>query len=353
MIRRFVPSSMRARLRAWRSREPTGPGSAFTSAQRFVRIVLATFREAVAVHRGQTLYWHAQVTDQDNHFALRRNIHRWEKGLISRPRRDVFAVEYIRRTVELFATEVSSSAGPTEVVHLTWARDVLDDYFGQAEPHPEVDAARNEFSAVRELVAPSSNGRFAPFQRAPDCPDLPSYAQLLALARRRRSVRWFEDKPVPRALVRQALEVAAQSPSACNRQPFQFRIFDEPSMVRRVAELAAGTKGFNQNFPAIVVVVGRLRAYFHEKDRHIIYIDGALASMSFLFALETLGVSSCCINWPDIPANDRRMRRLLNLAEDERVVMLIAFGFPDTTGLVPYSGKRAVDSLASFNQITE
>lgn len=353
MIRRVLPEGLRTRIREWRRREPTAPRSPFAKVGLSARIAFAVLREAVAVYRGHLLYWRAHLTNQDNHFALRRNIHRLEKGLISRPRRDVFAVQYIRDTVALFANEVRSGASASEIVHLTWARDVLDDFFAQAGSHPEIDVAREEFSTVRALVAPSSNGRFSPFQRSADCPELPSYEQLLALAKRRRSVRWYDRRPVPRDLVRQALEIAALSPSACNRQPFEFRIFDEPSMVRRVAQLAAGTKGFNHNFPAIAVVVGRLRAFFHEKDRHIIYIDGALASMSFLFALETLGLSSCCINWPDIPTNDRRMRQLLDLAGDERVVMLIAFGYADTTGLVPYSGKRAVESLASFNQIAK
>jgi nitroreductase len=353
MTRPALLRSVRSRVNSIRSGREGAPPSTIATARNLVRLLVAVLREARAVYSGQRRYFEQQFTSAENHYALRRNIHRLEKGLISRPRRETFALDYIRETVNFFAAEVRSGPNVQEDEHLRWARDVLDNYFEAVDPHPTTTAALTQFRAVREQVSESKNGRCAPSERGGGTHDLPTFDQMLGLARRRRSVRWFEPRPVPRTVIHQALQVAAQAPSACNRQPFEFRIFDEPEKVRRVAALAAGTKGFNENFPAVAVIVGRLRAYFHEKDRHVIYIDGALAAMSFLFALETLGLSSCCINWPDVRARDEKMHRLLGLADDERVIMLIAFGFADPKGLVPFSGKRSISSLASFNRVAE
>ncbi len=354
IVQGVVPRVARTRIKRFLYGDTGGSPTARLPFGRFLRIGLAAFREARAVYRGQRLYLEQHGSHAENHFALRRNVHRLEKGLISRPSRDLFALDYIHETVGLFATDAHAACQrATDDDHLRWARDVLDQYFEVVGSHPTVDEARTRFTLVRDLVSESTAGRFAPFRRSPAPSDLPTINQMLTLARRRRSVRWFESRPVPRQLIQQALEVAVLSPSACNRQAFEFMIFDDPQTVHRVAELAAGTKGFNENFPAIAVVVGRLRAYFHEKDRHVIYIDGALASMSFVLALETLGLGSCCINWPDVRTRDEKMRKLVGLAGDERVVMLIAFGFPDPEGLVPYSGKRSLDSLASFNRLPE
>jgi nitroreductase len=140
-----------------------------------------------------------------------------------------------------------------------------------------------------------------------------------------------------------------QAPSACNRQPFIFRVFNEPELARQIVSIPLGTKGFSHQVPAVAVVVGQMRAYPLERDRHVIYIDGALAAMSFLFALETLGLSSCVINWPDEQPYERRMKAALNLASDERVVMLIAFGWADPEGGIPYSAKRSPADAATFN----
>ena len=67
------------------------------------------------------------------------------------------------------------------------------------------------------------------------CAPLPAYLcrpdGLRELAERRRSVRWFADRPVPHDLIDKALEVGLQAPSACNRQPFAFRFFDDPELV--------------------------------------------------------------------------------------------------------------------------
>jgi len=70
--------------------------------------------------------------------------------------------------------------------------------------------------------------------------------------------------------------------------------------------------------------------------------------MAFMYALETLGLSSCPINWPDVQPQERMMAQELGLAPDERVIMLISYGWPGPTGLVPFSSKREHDQLRQF-----
>ena len=85
-----------------------------------------------------------------------------------------------------------------------------------------------------------------------------------------------------------------------------------------------GTSGYSYNIPSIVVVVGDLSSYFSERDRHVIYIDASLAAMTFMLTLETMGLSSCPINWPDIEKLERKMKKKLSLKSYERPVMLIS-----------------------------
>jgi len=72
--------------------------------------------------------------------------------------------------------------------------------------------------------------------------------------------------------------------------------------------------------------------------------------MSFMFALETLGLSSVCINWPSLPEKDGAIRYLIHLENDEVVIMLIALGYPDPEGKVTYSAKRETHCLISYNE---
>lgn len=297
---------------------------------------------------GQLKYLEDCNSAQESQYLLRRNVHRLEKGLLMKPRRDLFALDYITETVEsyeqtLLAQSATCSTGSDELV---WAHDVLSQYFSVVATHPVTNELRERFSKL-ESVTHSETPRI-PYKR--DLSNLSmSYDDLLKLSQRRRSVRWYLQKDVPRDSIDKAVTIAALSPSACNRQPFEFRIFDEPELVQKISSIPMGTTGFSENFPAIAVVIGKLRAYFSERDRHVIYIDASLASMSFMYALETLGLSSCPINWPDIEGKESEMANLLGLEPDERPIMLISIGYPDPDGMVAYSQKKPLDQLRRYN----
>ena len=303
-------------------------------------------REHHGVIYGKLKYYESLNSPGDTNYLLRRNIHRLEKGLIMKPRRDVFALEYIEETVDSYVRFIQDLPEQEIDDELKWARDVLTEYFSAVKAVPTIDVAKRKFLQVKKLDKSATR---VPYFRNLNAPSPVSYENLLELSYLRRSVRWYLPEPVPRDLIDKAISVAALSPSACNRQPFEFRVFDDPEMVKKVASIPGGTKGFNHNFPTIIVVVGKLRAYFSERDRHIIYIDGSLASMSLLYALETLGLSSCCINWPDVDEPEKAMTALLNLEPDERVVMLISVGYPDPDGMVPFSQKKSLNEIRRYN----
>lgn len=280
---------------------------------------------------------------------LRRGIHRLEKGLLMRPRRDVFGLDYIQ---DVFATYkqmlIHAETCSTTSDELSWANDVLTEYFEVTTDHPKIDPLRQEF---RNLTHPptASAALHTPYKRDLSTPPPLSYDELLILSQRRRSVRWFSPESVPRDVITKAVAIGGQSPSACNRQPFVLRIFDDPDLVQQVAELPYGTAGYAHNIPVVAVVVGQLRNYFDARDRHLIYIDASLAAMGFIYALETQGIGTCCINWPDIEERERKMEQLLKLEPDERPIMLIALGYPDPEGMVAYSQKKPVEQLCRFN----
>lgn len=283
-------------------------------------------------------------------FQLRRSVHRIEKGLINRPLRPQFALSYIRETTQMLDRYLAGVDDPNEDPLAIWATGVLTTYFSVCGSHPVVDEARATFDslevATEPTIAPSS-----PFVRPVEPPPV-EYDQMLALARRRRSVRWYVDQPVPRDLVDQAIAVAAQSPSSCNRQPFSFRVFDDPALVKKIAAVPMGTAGFSDGFTGVIVVVGDLCGFALERDRHLIYIDSSLASMAFMLAAETLGFSTCPINWPDIPDRERELQRIMDLQPFERPVMFIAYGYADPEGFVPSSVKRPISELRTFNGIS-
>jgi nitroreductase len=305
-------------------------------------------REQQAFLAGRCAYNTSLQAPSGTLALLRRNVHRLEKGLLMKPRRVPFALDYITETVSAYVGAVNSEDGSIDPEEMAWASDVLVAYFSAHEDEVRLAELAGKFRATLDKNAHASAVPRIPYLRDLDaCPV--SYEALAALAKRRRSVRWFAQKPVRRDLIDKALEVGAQAPSACNRQPFQYRFFDDYDIVQRVINVPFGLAGYGHQVPVIAVVIGQQRHFFDERDRHLIYIDASLSVMGFLFALESLGLASCCINWPDIEEKERKLAELLNLAPDERPVMLIALGYPDPDGMVANSTKKSLNQLRRYN----
>ena len=274
---------------------------------------------------------------------LRRHIHRLEKGLLMHPRKEVFALDYIGTTLDMFAQCLADNAISDN--ERDWAFAVLTEYFAVVNKnHPVLRPFHIKFESVSEqynLVYSDA----IPYASAKRTSHSVTYNQLNELCQYRRSVRYFDDKPVEQDKLEQAITLAAQAPSACNRQSFKFISFNTPKDAQRIGAIAAGTAGFAHQFQSVLVLVGDLSAYPFEKDRHVIYIDGALASMQLMLALETLGLSSCPINWADEPVGEKHMQEALQLPSFQRVIMLIAVGYAKDDGMIAYSAKRPVTEL--------
>lgn len=349
-LARFPVRAIRYSLRpARRLGQAAGAGSGFWARFYYAFFDPAFGREQRSFLAGRQAYAELLTVPSGSVALIRRNVHRLEKGLLMRPRRVPFAVDYIGETVDAYATAagVCGEGRGVDPEEMAWAADVLAEYFQIHGAEPKVTRWAEAFAAA----SPSSHS--APPPRTPYLrnlgPSPVSYEALAELAKRRRSVRWFLQQPVERELIDKALELGVQAPSACNRQPFEFRIFDDRELVQKVINIPFGLAGYGHNVPVVAVVIGQQRHYFDERDRHLIYIDASLAIMGFLFALETLGLSSCCVNWPDVESNERKMATLLNLAPDERPVMCLAIGYPDPEGMVASSTKKSLSQLRRYN----
>jgi nitroreductase len=300
-------------------------------------------REMRSVLLARCGYYGKQNAQNPTSYLLRRNIHRLEKGLIMRPRRNIFGEGYIVETVQHFNRCVENNA-LTET-ETSWAKDVISEYFAVVSSSGEIDVARAAFRVADNVRETARDSFQKPLAYSTLRSAEISFGQLQTLCQRRHSMRWFEPKRVPRDVIDAAVDVAATAPSACNRQPYKFYVFDQPERAQEIGAIPMGTAGFSHNFQCVVVVVGDLSAYPFEKDRHIIYIDSGLAVMQMQLALETLGLASCCINWPDIERHERQMALELDLAPYQRPVMLLAVGYPLADALVPYSAKKNASDL--------
>lgn len=302
-------------------------------------------REKASFHAGAAKYYR-ESAEKEQRYELRRHIHMMEKGLCMSPRRDTFAAGYVIETVNAFS-QLYAKLDPEE---RDWANSVLSDYFGATESSNDVRIRRGGQIYRTWQAGLRSDGHADEFGPYPVGEPKSAVQQhdLHALMTERTSVRSFTSQKVSRNIIDAAVLSALQAPTACNRVPWNVRIFDEPVSAQSIAGIAMGTAGYLKTVSHVAVFVGDQSAYFDERDRHLIYIDTSLAAMSFVLSLQSANVSTCCVNWPDIPVREAKMAAALGLQAYERVIMLVVFGYPEPTGLTPFSGKKAIDSVRMY-----
>ncbi|WP_191321831.1 nitroreductase family protein [Colwellia sp. C1TZA3] len=296
--------------------------------------------------KARVAYLKYKGRDNDSSVLLRRNIHRIEKGLIMQPQKPIFALSYITETINEYVKLRKNTTHDKE--ELIWAKEVLSVYFDTIDENLLPQKIKIIFEKFIDKTAEKNNFKNVPYSFANKVISDVTFEQFFSLCNQRRSVRWFTAKAVSRTLLEKAINIASTAPSACNRQPFMFNVVDQQPLLATLASLPLGTKGFAHNIQCLIVVTGNLSYYPTERDRHLIYIDSSLASMQFMLALETLGLSSCALNWPDIEQQELKIAQILNLSDIIRPTMLIAVGHAKTQGKIPYSQKKSAQQLINY-----
>ncbi|MEF2229683.1 MAG: nitroreductase family protein [Pseudodesulfovibrio sp.] len=140
----------------------------------------------------------------------------------------------------------------------------------------------------------------------------------------RRSIRKFEDRPVPEPMVREILEAAMMAPSAGNAQPWRFVVVDD----RALLDAAAATLPYAKmaaHAPLAIAVCGDLSL---EKHPGYWVQDCSAAMQNLLLAAHGLGLGAV---WTGLyPVEDRAafVRKLLKLPETVIPLGLAVLGWP-------------------------
>ncbi len=154
----------------------------------------------------------------------------------------------------------------------------------------------------------------------------------------RHATRWFQARPVPRAVLEKIVDAGRLAATARNEQPWEFIVVTDPTRRRALADLTDFGK-FIAEAGACVVVICRATTYYLE--------DGAAAAQNMLVAAAALGVQSCWVS------GDKRPYAAAVLATvgapaDHKLVALLPMGYEAQA--VPRAPKRALESVLHWEQ---
>jgi len=194
------------------------------------------------------------------------------------------------------------------------------------------------------------------------------YAEL----RRRRSVRQFSDRPVPREIIQDCLRTAGTAPSGANMQPWTFIAVSDPAVKHRIRERAEeqerelyehraskewldalaplGTnahKPFLEQAPYLIAIFAQ-RYGLAEDGSHIkhYYVTESvgIATGMLVAALHHAGLAVLTYT----PSPMHFLSEILDRPPNERPFLLLAVGYPAENAQVPDIDKKPLNEIAVF-----
>ncbi len=141
----------------------------------------------------------------------------------------------------------------------------------------------------------------------------------------RRSIRSYKSDPIPENALQRIGEAVQLAPSACNLQPWKFRIVLNPELRAKIC--AVYSSEWLAEAPAIVVALGnRDECWKRLEGQPIIDMDIGIAMEHLVLAAAAEGLGTCWICAYDVA----RMNRALNIMAPWSVYAISPLGCANT-----------------------
>ena len=188
----------------------------------------------------------------------------------------------------------------------------------------------------------------------------------------RRSVRTFSERPVPRALIEQAILTAGTAPSGAHREPWHFVAVSDRELQSRIREAAEkeeresyerrmpkawreaidplGTdwhKPFLETAPWIVVCFAKNVGDDGKKNYYVQESCGIACGL-FIAAIHNLGL----VTLTHTPSPMRFLGEILGRPTNERPFILFPVGYPAENTTVPDLQRKNLSELATWHEET-
>jgi len=189
---------------------------------------------------------------------------------------------------------------------------------------------------------------------------------------RRRTVREFSSRPVPRDIIETALAAAGTAPSGANLQPWHFVVVSGPETKKRIREAAEaeerefyshrasaewlaaleplGTddqKPFLESAPYLVAVFMQKYGELPDGRRMKHYYPAestGLATGILITALHHAGLATLT----HTPSPMKFLNEILARPKSERPFLLLVVGYPAAGATVPDISRKALEDFVSF-----
>jgi iodotyrosine deiodinase len=220
----------------------------------------------------------------------------------------------------------------------------------------------------------ASPPRVVPLDYTPPAEEaLAEYARMFCESMsRRRTVRDFSDRPVPRAVIEWCLRTAGTAPSGANLQPWHFVAVGDPGTKRRIrvaaeqeeqefythrapkewrdALVPLGTdanKPFLERAPWLIAIFSQPYGVLHDgrKVKHYYAVESVgIATGLLIAAVHHAGL----VSLTHTPSPMGFLNDILARPANEKPFLLLVIGYPQDRAMVPDITRKPLQEIASW-----
>jgi iodotyrosine deiodinase len=189
---------------------------------------------------------------------------------------------------------------------------------------------------------------------------------------KRRSIRYFSDKPVSKEIIRNILAVANTAPSGANKQPWTFCAVQDPYIKEQIRNAAEKEeyesyhgrmpvewlndlaplqtdwkKSFLETAPWLIVVFKKSYETDNEGQKRNNYYaleSTGIATGFLIAAIHAAGL----VTLTHTPSPMNFLSKVLNRPENEKPFLLLPVGYASDDCMVPVLKKKSVDEVSIF-----
>ena len=189
---------------------------------------------------------------------------------------------------------------------------------------------------------------------------------------KRRTIRDFSDKPVPKEVIEKIVLAASTAPSGAHKQPWTFCIVSDPEIKKQIrieaekeefesyngrmpeewkADLLPlqtdWKKEFLETVPYLIIVFKRsyeLEANGHKHQNYYVTESCGIACGFLLTAIHHAGLAALT----HTPSPMNFLSKVLNRPENEKPFLLIPVGYPSNECFIPVLKRKDLDAVCCF-----
>ncbi|MGD8406732.1 MAG: nitroreductase family protein [Anaerolineales bacterium] len=189
---------------------------------------------------------------------------------------------------------------------------------------------------------------------------------------RRRTIRTFSPRPVPREIIEECLRTAGTAPNGANMQPWHFVVVSDPDVKKQIREGAEkeerefyerrasdewlealaplGTdwrKPFLEEAPYLIVIFGLSNTILPDGEKRKNYYvteSVSIAAGMLITAIHNAGLASLT----HTPSPMAFLNKILDRPANERSFLVLVVGYPAENTTVPDISKKSLDEIATF-----